>query len=71
MFKILLLSQHFHNKMSCIMRKQAFEICKNKDVDQHLCFSFTDSAIVNSLRVYSVIPIGNPEDSFSQHPAQI
>ena len=40
--------------MSCIVRKPAFYICENKDVDQlrgkreadqHLCFRYTDSTI--------------------------
>ena len=34
-----------NSKMSLVVRKPAFCICKNKDADQRLCFRYTDSTI--------------------------
>ena len=72
------------------MRKPAFCICENKDADQlrgnreadqRLCFSYTDSTIPllpTSLAIFCSCTawfvsdlVGNPEDRFSQNEAQI
>ena len=75
------------------MRKPAFCICENKDADQlcrnceadqHLCFHYTDSIIpllpkskISSLAIFCACTarfvldlVGNPKDRFSHNEAQ-